>query len=253
MDIVWVVLLIFGIFVALALLVGGAFFLIMRLRSGEPLSIDIRALVRIYLYVGIIAGLLVFTQGASELIKAGAAGIAGKEFSYYPVWVEMPEDKTAQPQHPLELADRGDLSSEELEQLSAILEERRQENHKINEERERLGRDRAFDEGLIEGISFAIIGALVWAAHMLGRRWIEAPEDRAGPLDRIYLVLLTVIFGIITIISLPQAVFETLRYAVLDPSGGSDQPGEKLALSITALPIWLIYLWYTVRAIRRPN
>ena len=106
MDIVWIVLLVFGILVALALLVGGAFFLIMRLRSGEPLSIDIRALVRIYLYVGIIAGLLVFTQGASELIKAGAAGIASKEFSYYPVWVELPGDETARPQHPLELADR---------------------------------------------------------------------------------------------------------------------------------------------------
>lgn len=253
MDIVWIVLLVFGILVALALLVGGAFFLIMRLRSGEPLSIDIRALVRIYLYVGIIAGLLVFTQGASELIKAGAAGIASKEFSYYPVWVELPRDEAPRPQHPLELADRGDLSSEELEQLSAILEERRQEDLKNNEERDRLGRDRAFDEGLIEGISFAIIGALVWGAHMLGRRWIEAPDDRAGPLNRIYLVLLTVIFGIITIISLPQAVFETLRYAVLDPAGSSDQPGEKLALSITALPIWLIYLWYTVQAIRRPN
>ena len=246
-------LLVFGILVALALLVGGAFFLIMRLRSGEPLSIDIRALVRIYLYVGIIAGLLVFTQGASELIKAGAAGIASKEFSYHPVWVELPGDETARPQHPLELADRRDLSSEELEQLSAILEERRQEDLKNNEERDRLGRDRAFDEGLIEGISFAIIGALVWAAHMLGRRWIETPEDRAGRLNRIYLVLLTVIFGIITIVSLPQAVFETLRYAVLDPAGSSNQPGEKLALSITALPIWLIYLWYTVRAIRRPS
>ena len=253
MEVVWVVLLVFGILVALGLLVGGAVFLIMRLRSGAPLSIDIRALVRIYLYVGIIAGLLVFTQGASELIKAGAAGIASNEFSYSPVWVELPSDKTPQPEHPLELADRSDLSPEELEQLSLILEERDQLNLEADEERDRLGRDRAFDEGLIEGISFAIIGALVWAAHMLGRRWIESPEDRAGPLNRIYLVLLTVIFGIITIVSLPQAVFETLRYAVLDPAGSTDQPGEKLALSITALPIWLIYLWYTVRAIRRPK
>ena len=88
---------------------------------------------------------------------------------------------------------------------------------------------------------------------MFGRRKIETPEDRAGPLNRIYLVLLTAIFGIITIVSLPQAVFETLRYAVLDPAADRSRPGEKLALSITALPIWLVYLWNTVRAIRRSD
>lgn len=251
MDIVWIVLISFGILVALALLVGGAFHLITRLRTGAPLNIDVRALVRIYLYVGIIAGLLVFTQGASELIKAGAAGLSSKEFSYSPVWVELPEDRVPQPQHPLELADRGDLSDEELEELSQILAERREESTRLHEERDRLGLERAQDEGLIEGISFSIIGALVWAAHMFGRRKIEAPEDRAGPLNRIYLVLLTAIFGIITIVSLPQAVFETLRYAVLDPASDHYEPGEKLALSITALPIWLVYLWNTVRAIRR--
>ena len=253
MDVVWVVLISFGILVGLAVLVGGAFHLITRLRTGAPLSIDVRALVRIYLYVGIIAGLLVFTQGASELIKAGAAGISSKEFSYHPVWVELPGDADAKPQHPLELADRGDLTDEELEELSQILAERQEENTRIKEERDRLGLDRALDEGLIEGISFSIIGALVWAAHMFGRRKIETPEDRAGPLNRIYLVLLTAIFGIITIVSLPQAVFETLRYAVLDPAADRYQPGEKLALSITALPIWLVYLWNTVRAIRRSD
>ncbi len=251
MDIVWVVLISFGILVGLAVLVGGAFHLITRLRTGAPLNIDVRALVRIYLYVGIIAGLLVFTQGASELIKAGAAGLSSKEFSYSPVWVELPEDKETKPQHPLELADRGDLTDEELEELSQILAERQEENTRLNEERDRLGLDRALDEGLIEGISFTIIGALVWVAHMFGRRKIETPEDRAGPLNRIYLVLLTAIFGIITIVSLPQAVFETLRYAVLDPASDHYEPGEKLALSITALPIWLVYLWNTVRAIRR--
>ena len=155
---------------------------------------------------------------------------AGNEFSYRPVWVELPGDGGAKPQHPLELADRRDLSSEELEDLSLILAERQEESAQANEERDRIGLDRAFDEGLIAGISFFIIGALVWAAHMFGRSRLETPEDRAGPLNRVYLVLLTVIFGVITIVSLPQAVFETLRYAVLDPVSDRYHPGEKLAL-----------------------
>ena len=73
----------------------------------------------------------------------------------------------------------------------------------------------------------------------------------AGPLNRIYLILLTVIFGVITIVSLPQAVFETLRYAVLDNGGRDGAPGGTVALSITALPIWLIYLWSSIRSVRR--
>ena len=250
MEVVWIALLGFGIFVILGLLVAGAFLLIMRLRSGTGFTIDMRTLLRLYLYVGIIAGLLVFTQGASELIKAGAAGIAGNDFSYSPAWIEPPADKN-QPSHPLELAARSDLSSEELEELSRILAERQEQEAKDNEELEHIGLERAFDEGLIQGISFAIIGALVWGAHMFGRHKIDLPEDRASPLNRIYLVLLTVIFGVITIVSLPQAVFETLSYAVLDPVGRDYEPGGKLALSITALPIWLIYLWATIRSVRR--
>ena len=151
----------------------------------------------------------------------------------------------------MELAARSDLSSEELQELSRILAERQEQEAKDNEELEHIGLERAFDEGLIQGISFAIIGALVWGAHMFGRHKIDLPEDRASPLNRIYLVLLTVIFGVITIVSLPQAVFETLSYAVLDPVGRDYEPGGKLALSITALPIWLIYLWATIRSVRR--
>ena len=153
----------------------------------------------------------------------------------------------------MELADRRDLSSEELEELSRILAERQEESAQADEERDRIGLERAFDEGLIAGISFFIIGALVWGAHMFGRNRLETPEDRAGPLNRVYLVVLTVIFGIITIVSLPQAVFETLRYAVLDPVSDRYHPGEKLALSITALPIWLVYLWHSVRSVRRAD
>ena len=175
MEIVWIVLLVFAVLVVLGLLVGGAFMLIMRLRSGASLSIDIRGLVRLYLYVGIIAGLLVFTQGASELINAGAAGIAGKDFSYHPVWVELPEDKENQSQHPLELADRSDLSAAQLEELSVILAKRNERNAKNDEERDRLGLDRAFDEGLIEGISFAIIGGLG-----VGRAHVWSPLDRGA-------------------------------------------------------------------------
>ena len=126
--------------------------------------------------------------------------------------------------------------------------------HRLNQERRRLGLDRALDEGLIEGVSFTIIGALIWLAHVLGRRTVDRPEDEESPLNRMYVILITVIFGVITIVNLPQAVFESLRFAVLDPVdqfGRQYQPGGKLAVSVAALPIWLFYLWGAIRSVRR--
>ena len=65
----------------------------------------------------------------------------------------------------------------------------------------------------------------------------------------VYLTLVTITFGVITIV-LPQAAFETFSYVLLEPLDQHRQPGEKLSLSITALPIWLVYLWQAIRAIR---
>jgi hypothetical protein len=62
------------------------------------------------------------------------------------------------------------------------------------------------------------------------------------------------VFGVITIANLPQAVFESLRFGLLEPMGrfGHEfQPGGKLALSLTTLPIWLYYLWAAIRAVRK--
>lgn len=105
-------------------------------------------------------------------------------------------------------------------------------------------------EGLIQGISFLVIGLAIWGSHFAGRRWLETKEERDSLLSRVYLTLVTVTFGVITIVYLPQAAFETLSYVLLEPLDQYRQPGEKLSLSITALPIWLIYLWQVIRAIR---
>ena len=105
-------------------------------------------------------------------------------------------------------------------------------------------------EGLIQGVSFLIIGLAIWGSHFAGRRWLETEEERDSLLSRVYLTLVTITFGVITIVYLPQAVFETLSYVILEPLDQFRQPGEKLSLSITALPIWLIFLWQAIRAIR---
>jgi hypothetical protein len=177
-----------------------------------------------------------------------------KDFSYSPVYIQLPGDRAGVAPTPLELKDQSALTPAERQQLSEILAERERERMEIEQERRRLGLDRALDEGLIEGVGFGLIGALVWIAHLLGRRALEPKDEPEGLLSRLYLLVIVVVFGVITVVSLPQAVFETMRYGLLEPMGRFGpqvQPGGKLALSIATLPIWLFYLWSAIRAVRR--
>jgi len=251
MNAVLIALIAAGGLVFLAAVVAGGVVLFLRLRAREPININLRFLFRIYLLVVIVAGLLVFAQGASNLLQAGFASVGGKQFSYNPVHIQGPPGiELRMGPSALELKERAKLTDAELEELSIIQRERAQRKIELSEERRRLGLDRAMKEGLIQGVSFLIIGLAIWGSHFAGRRWLETEEERDSMLSRVYLTLVTITFGVITIIYLPQAVFETLSYVILEPLDQFRQPGEKLSLSITALPIWLIFLWQAIRAIR---
>ncbi|MCH7800078.1 MAG: hypothetical protein IIC24_00905 [Chloroflexi bacterium] len=251
MELVWIALISFAAFIGVAVVVVGGVVLFLRIRAREPIKIDLRFLVRLYLLVVIVAGLLLFTQGASKLMQAGFATVGDKQFSYRPVYVNLPTDSELRTQSALELKERSLLTDAELEQLSILQTERQRKQRELDEERRRLGLDRALKEGLILGITFLVIGLAIWSSHLAGRRWLETQEERESLLNRLYLIVVTITFGVITIVYLPQAVSEALSYALLDPFDRGEQPGEKLALSITSLPIWLIYLWEAIRAMRR--
>jgi hypothetical protein len=254
MDLIWVALAALTFIIVIVVVVAGGVVLFLRMRAHESINFDLRVLFRVYLLVVIVAGLLVFTQGASNLIQAGFATLGSNQFSYDPVYIRLPSDSAPQPQTAVELKDRTQLTDVELEELADIETERRIEQIAVDEERRRLGLDRAKKEGLIQGISFLIIGLLIWLSHLAARRWLETGEERASLLNRIYLIVVTIVFGIITIVLMPQAVFETFSYVVLDPVdsfGSRTQPGDKLALAITTLPVWLIYLFEVVRSMRR--
>jgi hypothetical protein len=230
--------------------------LFLRTRAREPINFDLRVLFRIYLLVVIVSGLLVFTQGASNMLQAGFASFGSDQFSYDPVYIRLPSDSAPQPRTALELKDRQQLTDIELQELADIEAERRTEQIALDEERRILGLDRAKKEGLIQGISFLIIGVLIWGSHFAARRWLETGEEKESLLNRVYLVVVTIPFGTITIVLLPQAVHETFSYIVLDPVdsfGSRTQPGDKLALSIATLPIWLIYLYGVICSMRKTS
>ncbi len=256
MAFLWITLIVFLVLVGVSVLIGGVVYLIQRLRSGSGLVLPMRFLLRLYLYVVIIAGLLLLAQGLSGLLQVGLASALGNDFSYHPVYVGLERKPPSRTTDPLELKERAQLTEAELDELSKILEQREQDSVEQRREERILGLERARKEGLIRGISFTLIGGVIWGAHLFARRKLETAEDRSSPINRGYLIIMVVIFGLVTLINLPQAVFEGSRYYLLEPLNGfgrTSPPGGKLALSIVTLPIWIIYLVGAIRAARRPD
>lgn len=191
-------------------------------------------------------GLLLLAQGLSELVCAGLS-VGDKDFSYRPVFVPLPEEARIRTPHPLELKEQRFLTRTEREELAQVIAELRVE--------QRLeGLDRAQKEGIIEGITLTIVGALVWLAHLVGRARLENAEEAASPINRVYLIAIVIIFGVITLVNLPRGIYEGFQFYLLDPLDDfarDSTPGDKLALAIATLPVWLFYLVGAIRAVRR--
>lgn len=213
--------------------IGGGIYFVMNMRKGEPINLPLRGMFRLYIYILLLVSLILLSSGLGHLVRFGLASGLGYEFSYTPHYIDIDRDH---------LSDSGGkpalLTDEEEDQ-------RREE-----------GLSLAYKEGLIEGISYSIIGGVLWIAHAYGRRKLETVEERtASLLNRLYLILLLLIFGIATLASLPSAAFEAVRYLVMGHDGSyRDQaPGGELATAIVSLPIWLAYLRGVILSLRRSD
>lgn len=107
-------------------------------------------------------------------------------------------------------------------------------------------------EDLVRGVTFVIFGGVFWGAHWWARRSLAGVAERGSGLHRAYLIVGTAIFGIATIALLPMGIYQALSYAIVPADQFTFRPGAGEALSggLAALPIWLVYLWLVQRALR---
>ena len=192
-------------------------------------SVDLtpRSLLRMYLYVASLAGVVVLAGGLSALIAFGLSGPLGRDVIYGPV------QTISMPPCPVGAVDckPGDVT---------------EQNRRAAAERERKA-----SEDLIRGISFTVLGAIFFSAHWIARRTMGTDEGRSL-LKRGYLMLGTLSFGLATIFMLPSGVTTAASNALI--AVGTDVyrqgAGDELAGGLVALVIWLIYLRLAVRDFR---
>ncbi|MEP7003557.1 MAG: DUF5671 domain-containing protein [Chloroflexota bacterium] len=212
----------------LGVIVGG---IALVFRGGRAMDWSPRALVRVYLYIASLAGIVVLIVGLSGIITAGFGAAFGDGFVYgeapaYPAIAPCPP--TAEP------------NVKCAPQPPADFQQQRQ-----RENARRRGDD------LIRGLTFSVFGALFWVAHWTARRGLDA-GDQGSALRRGYLMLGTVVFGLATLVLLPTGIYQALSYLILPAENGVYRQGvgDSLPGGIVTLPVWLIYLWLVVRDLR---
>lgn len=191
-----------------------------------------RSLVRIYLYIASLAGIVVLVVGLSSVLNAGFAAAFGDSFVYGDSSLITPVPACAPTTDP-NVKCVPDTSQD-------FTQQRLREN----------ARRRADD--LIRGVTFTVFGALFWGAHWMARRGVIGGGETSSGLRRGYLMLGTVVFGLTTVVLLPTGIYQALSYLILPADPGVYRPGvsDSLAGGLVTLPVWLIYLWLVVRDLR---
>lgn len=190
----------------------------------EALDLSPRGLLRGYLYLASLAGIVTLAIGLGSLANYGIAAAFGTEVVYGGV----PMMRATPPPCP-----PGDTRC--VGPTEAQLEQQRRS------QKEQTWRRQA--EDLVRGLTFTAFGALFWAAHWAARRRIVGPSEQGTGLRRAYLMLGAVLFGLVTIVMLPTGLYQALAAAILPANEFTyRQPADSLGGGIAALPIWLVYL-----------
>ena len=163
----------------------------------------------------------------------------GAEFSYGQVYEEDKWRARDRSDRELELLknDAPPMTEEEINKQYPSLEERLV--YKVK-------------ESLIFGVSLLLIGTILGLVHLVARRSIETHAERVDILRRVYLFAGLLVFAVASIISLTVAIPETLSYMFIGARPGDEylSPGEPLSIAIISLPVWILYLYLTLRNIK---
>lgn len=171
-----------------------------------------RSLLRLYLYLASLAGLIVLVVGVAALLDWTAGNILGVTAIYGRVPAVYDPNF-----YPPNLASQSALRHQ---------------------------------DDLLRGLTLLVFGALFYGGHRFARRALADPEEAGSVLRRAYNTIGMFVFGVGTLVLLPVGIYQALSYTLITPPADVFQSGfgDSLMGGIVAVPVWLIYLFRIVRA-----
>ena len=112
-----------------------------------------------------------------------------------------------------------------------------------------LDLERRSSEDLARGVIFTAFGTLFWLAHWLARNKLGLGDQ--GALYRGYLFGGTAVFGIATLVFLPNGIYQAIAGSLIVSPGSFRQGvGGSLTPGIVSVILWLLYFWLAAGAAR---
>jgi hypothetical protein len=221
-----------GVFIGLAVVGTIALLLVLLLQRGrEGIDLSLGGLLRVYLYLASLAGVIALAIGLAGIISYVLAAALGLDLVY-----------GGQPPRPMPAVAPACPPNVSCPPFVTPFPQPVFPDDRIRRQ----------TEDLVRGVTFVVFGGAFWGAHSWARRMLAGVGERESGLHRAYLILGTAIFGIATIALLPLGIYQALSIAIVPPNQFNYRPGAGEALSggIAALPLWLSYLWEIWRALR---
>ena len=220
-----------GVLTALGVLGAIGLLVVLFLQRGrDGMDLSLGGLLRVYLYLASLAGVIAFAIGLAGIISYVLAAALGLDL-VYGGQIPRPEPAIAPVCVP----------NTPCPPFVTPFPQQVIPDPRIRQQ----------TEDLVRGVTFLIFGGVFWAAHWWARRELVGADSVSG-LHRAYLILGTAIFGIATIALLPMGIYQALSFAIVPTDQFTFRPGAGEALSggLAALPLWLAYLWLVQRALR---
>lgn len=188
-----------------------------------------------YFYIVSALSLLAIVFGGASVTKALLSDAFGRSFSYYSYedTVSMPEPGVTE------------------DKSQAVISESEQQKIK---QQQQATIEAEYKDDIFTGVSLMVVGLLFMLVHTFGWMKLEPAKDRRqSVLYKGYIMMQLAIYSVGTLISLPVAISQSLRYWLDGSQNGSLQPGEMLAVAIWVTPVWLVFIAWTMRVLHKED
>lgn len=182
-----------------------------------------------YLYIMCLVSLMLFLFGGMRFTKAMLANFTTPYFSYTTYEYTRPLEKPIQVDEstPENIEIVKDPDQKEFEYKGKTY------NYNYAEYR----------SDIVDGITFFFSLAVIFAIH----RYLvsKADTEKDSFLRKVYNFVALAQYGILSVIALPTAIYDLVKYFLLDlnlASYSRPVPGATLAMLLFVLPTWIIFL-----------
>lgn len=193
-----------------------------------------------YFYTVAIISLMAIVVGTTTIGSALLSDAFGRDFTYesyteyYDTEPAISDDGTVD-----ESTKAADLKAESVRQSQ-------------QQERDRI--EAKYQDDIFAGVSALIVGILFFMVHFIGWKTLEKKGDHPDVLFKAYIFAQLAIFSIATLISLPLAISQLLRF-LIQPVGQATQsvaaPGLAVTFVLSVLPLWLFFAYRTIKLARQ--